>query len=401
MEEKISIDRAFEIIDKSVAPLPAESVEVTLAGGRILAERVNAWVDLPGADISILDGYAVRSSDTESAGPENKLRLKIAGASQFGNPYEDTLPAGACVKVWSGSIIPESTDAVIGNENVIVDNEEAEIVAEVRAGRGVRKRAEEFRVGEAVAEPGSFLNPGMTGLLISAGWSTVSAIQLPRVRVIAAGDELKTPGRDLEPGDVFPSAASGIVTWCRMIGVSEVRLNVVGDAAFDIQEELPEYLGADLVVTLGGTGLSERDVMIKALSDRGVDMVFRGMQVRPGHYTALGMIDKVPVICLPGGPSAAETMFQLLVRRTVSRLMGLSTPGLPAHKAVLAETIAANGDYDFLARVKLESVDNTLTATPLNSKSLHKDIAQANAILRVSPGRELAPGDQVEVWLTK
>lgn len=398
MEENVTLKKAFELIDRSVRPLGTEAVEVMLAGGRILAERISAWVDLPGANCASVDGFAVRAADLGLAAADKPARLQLAGSSSFIVPWEGDLPAGSALKVNAGVALPESADAVVPVEKVVIEGEEVVFAEAVEPFSGMRKRAEEFRVGETVAERGLMLTPGWVSFLIAAGWGEVQTIQLPRVRVIAAGDELRPPGRQLEPGNVYPSAAAGIVAWCKMIGVSEVRLNIVADEAMDIQEEMPEPIGVDLIITLGGTGHSDRDVMIPALEERGVKMRFRGIKARPGHYAAFGMLDRVPVVCLPGGPAAAEMMFQVLARRVVSTQMGNPRRGLPTIKATLEESIDPR-ETDHLVRVKLPG-PNSAQAVPLFNVPVHREIAETDGIVLAPAGKVLEKGAQVEVWLT-
>lgn len=400
MEERVSLDQAFQIIDGAMRPLPAETVEVMLAGGRVLAERVSAWVEVPGSDIASLDGFAVRAAETGNAGAI-PTRLKLAGVSSFSAPFEGMAPTGACVKVFAGSVIPEGLDAVAGNEVAAEREDEVEIKEPVKAGHGLRRKGEEFRVGEAVAERGVVLTPGWISFLIAAGWGEVKTVRLPRARVIATGDEIMPPGRALNPGEVYPSAGAGIVAWLRMIGLNDVRLNIVADDSLDIQEAVPRPHEADVVITLGGTGMSDRDVVIDALAELGVEFKFRGVSARPGHYTAFGLKQETPVICLPGGPSGAEMMFQLLVRRMVYALMGMPGRGLPVQWAELAAEVKARGESDRLARVKLESGGGSALAAPLAEKGIHRGIAESDGILRVRAGEVASKGDQVEVWAIK
>lgn len=402
MEEKVSLSRALEIVDESVNPLGFESVEVMAAGGRVLAEAANTWVDLPNADVSTLDGYALRAEDTAGAVAGKVARLKIVGASQMGAPFEDVMTHSSCVRVVTGAVVPGEADAVVGDERVKVENGEMVLESAATSGVGIRRRGEEFRVGEAVVEEGTVLHPGWIALLAAAGWQEVKIIKRPRVRVIAAGDELKSLGRSLDPGDVFPSVAGGLVSWCRLLGVGEVRLNLVLDDPDDIQEELPDSRSADMVITLGGTGRSEQDVMITALEERGVKMLFRGIQARPGHYTAFGLIEgKMPVLCLPGGPSAAEMMFQVLGRRIIHALMGQVGRDLPLELATLAEPISAKPDLTQLVRVRLEEGQHGLIAVPQSGPRVHLGIAAAAGIVIAPPGQDFKPDEQVEVWLTR
>ncbi len=401
MEEYVSLDRAFQLIDDNAEPLMPESVELMLASGRVLSERMSAWVDLPGFNRSLLDGYALRSQDVQSAGPQSPVRLKVVGKASLIMPFESALAEGQCLKVTSGSVVPEGADAVIGDEQVNVQGEEVEVLAGGRAGQGISEKASEFRKGELVAEAGVVLSPGWISLLIAAGWGEVNVIGLPRVRVIAVGDELKPPGAVVEQGEVFASGGAGVVAWCRSMGAQDVRMNIAADDPYDVQEAVPNHAVADLVITLGGTGWSERDVVIDALSEMGVEFLFRGVSVKPGHYTAFGTLENMPVLCLPGGPASSEIMFQVLGKRLVYILMGMVDKTLPMHTATLSETIPPRGDFDQLVRVKLESAESGVMAVPLSGKGVHREIAESGGIVLAPKGEELKEGARIPVWITR
>jgi molybdopterin molybdotransferase len=355
---------------------------------------------MPHSNIAGLDGYAVRSSDTQAAA-ERRVRLKIIGTSSFHETCDGCLILDTAVKINTGAVMPEGSDAVAAAESVVLFDDEIELSAAVGPGEGMRKQAEEFRVGEAVAERGSMLTPGRVGLLIAAGWSEVKVIRMPRVRVIAAGDELKYPGQMISGGQIYPSASAGIVAWLKRIGVSDMRLTLTADDSLDILEALPEAEVSDMVITLGGTGQSEYDVMFESLTKAGLEFQFLGVSARPGTYTSFGLLDGMPVICLPGGPGAAEMMFQLLVRRATMALMGMGALDLPVQTARLTKPIKGSPDLERLVRVRLEDRGDGLIAEPFFTSSLHREIAGSDGVVRLDMGQSLAAGDKARVWVTK
>ncbi len=399
MEEKVSLARALEIIDEAVDPLSVEPVELMLAGGLVLAEDISAWVDLPGADISVKDGYALRSRDTGSASPDNPAALNISGKASFISSFEETVGSGECVRVYSGVVIPEGTDAVVPDEEVELTGDNISITAPVPEGQLIRSKAEEFTKGETMAPAGTVLTPGWISLLIAAGWMELNTVRPPRIRLLAVGDELKNPGRTLEPGDVFPSAAAGVFAWCRKEAATEVRMGLVGDDYYDLQEEMPDKAVADLVITLGGTGRSERDVVVNALEELGAKILFRGVRVKPGHYAAFAMLDDLPVVCLPGGPSAAEMMFHVLARRALHARMGDPGWSFVINYARLEKDIPPKEDMDQLVRVAIDYTEGGIVAAPLSELKTHREIAETSGIVLSEAGKELKEGDNVEVWL--
>lgn len=399
MEENVSLARALEIIDQAVAPLPVEPAELMLGAGLVLAEDISAWEDLPGADISRVDGYALRSRDVSQASPDNPAELTVAGKSSFIAPFDSTLGAAECIRVYSGVVIPEGADAVVPDEEVKEGEGKISVSSPAPEGNLIKKKAEEFTKGEMMAPAGTVLTPGWISLLIAAGWMEVNTVRAPRIRILAVGDELKNPGRALEPGDVFPSAAAGVFAWCRKEAAGEVRLGLVGDDHYDLQEEMPDSAVADLVITLGGTGKSERDVVIGALEELGAEILFRGVKVRPGHYTAFARLSDLPVICLPGGPSAAEMMFHVLARRALHARMGDPAWSFTINYARLEQDIPARQDTDQLIRVAIDYTEEEIVASPLSELKTHREIAETSGIVLARAGTNLAAGEKVEVWL--
>ncbi len=396
MEERVTLERAWELIDLNVKPLDIEPVEIMFSEGRVLAERVMSWVDLPGADSSKLDGYALRSGDVPPGGAD----LEVVGAAMAAEPYEGDVPFGSCVKIATGAIVPKDLDAVVAEEDVDEKEGKVRVSGPVSGGQGVRPRSEEMHVGMGVANPGEVMTPGRISLLIAAGWVEARYVKQPRARVIATGDELKSPGSALEPGDVYPSAAAGVVAWCRAMGMSDVRLSLVADHPYDVQDAFPDEYGADLVVTIGGTGRGERDVVMKALDALGVEILFRGIKIRPGHQATFGTLAGVPVLCLPGGPSACDVTFQVLARRVVSALKGIPERGLPYRLSTLSEDVKSRDEEDHLVRVKLECLEMENVATPYFSPKAHLEIAGSHGIVRAPAGQDLKAGQKVKVWLS-
>jgi len=395
MIEMIAFARARELVLGAVNPLPPERIEVTSAQGRVLAETVTALVDLPSARVATMDGYALRAQDA-------KGRLKVRGMALAGSPYPEPLGVAEAVRVAAGAVVPEGADTVVPDEEATAEGDELILSGAASANRFLRHQGQELKQGQTLFPPGTVLDPPALGLLVAAGYAEVKVHRRPRARVLAVGDELRTPGRPLSPGQVYPSAAWTIAALLSELGLDEVRVDQCADDQDEILEFLPEPLAADLIITLGGTGHGARDLVIPALQQRGGTFEFRGVKMRPGHYTAFGRLQSVPVLCLPGGPSAAETDFYQFLRPALLKLSGRRRWELPRVQARLFEAVdSPNGQYHLL-RGRLEKRDHAEWFKPLRESSVHHELCLAQGFLAVAEEiQRLEAGCEVEIELTR
>ncbi len=196
MQELLAIDEALALVLKRVEPLPAEAVFVTAAAGRVLAAPALAVVDLPPFPSSAMDGYAVHAADVPAT-------LPVVARIAAGRPAPCALASGETMAIATGGVVPEGADAVIPVEYVVEHDNYVEFPAAVDVGANVRPRGGDARAGEPVVDPGVWLGPAQLGALSAAGIAEVACARRPRAAVLTTGTELQTPGRPLEPGQVY------------------------------------------------------------------------------------------------------------------------------------------------------------------------------------------------------
>jgi len=378
MMEMIAFAQARSLVLAAVNPLPPERIEVTSARGRVLAESAVALVDLPSARVALRDGYAIRAQDAKQKG-----KLKVRGVAMAGSPYPEPLLAAEAVRVAAGAVIPEGADTVVPDEEAKAERDEIILSGAAAANRFLRTQGEEWKQGQSLFPPGTVLDPPTVGLLVAAGYAEVKVYRRPRARVLAVGDELRTPGRPLMPGQVYPSAAWTVAALLSELGLDEVRVDQCADDEDEILEFLPEPLAADLIITLGGTGHGAHDVVIPALQKRGGEFEFRGVKMRPGHYTSFGRLQSVPVFCLPGGPSAAEADFYQFLRPALLKMSGRRQLDLPRVGARLFEAVDSPQGQYHLIRGRLEKRDHVEWFRPLHESSLHHELRLSQGYLAV------------------
>lgn len=397
MIEMIAFERARSLVLGSVHPLTTERVEVTSAGGRVLAEPAAVLVDLPSARIATRDGFALRAKEADP-----RRKLKVRGSAFAGSPYPEPLAPDAAVRVTTGAVIPEGADTVVPDEEVLREGEEIRVPGSLVVKSFIREQGEELQTGQPLFPAGTVIDPPILSLLVAAGHGEVKVTCQPRARVLAIGDELRPPGRPLLPGQTYPSVAWAIAAALRQLGMAEVRVELCADEEDAILECLPEPLAADLIVTLGGTGRGDRDVVISALENRGCGFEFRGIKMRPGHFTAFGLLREVPVLCLPGGPSAAEAGFYQFLRPVLLKMLGRHRLELPSIRAKLAESVSSPKGQYHLIRGRLERKEREEWFHPLHETGVHQELRLSNGYLAVAEAVEhLGAGSEVEIELIR
>ena len=390
MRELISIEEAQRIVLEHARPLEPERVPIERAAGRVLAAPARAAVDLPPFPSSAMDGFAVRSSDTAAA----PVTLPLAGEAAAGAPFPGPLPPGATVRISTGGAAPDGADAVEPLE--VVDERDGSITfrAPVAAGANVRARGGDARAGDAVLEPGALLGPAQVGALAAAGIPEVECTKRPRVAILVTGSELRRPGEELGPGEIYESNAVMLAAALQGAGAVPAQLGVVGD---DLREHVRALeralLGFDAVVTSGGASVGPHDLVREAQRELRVEERFWGVSVKPGKPIAFGVRRNHLVFNLPGNPVSVLVTFELFVRPAVNALLGCPDP-LPRYaRGRLAVPIRPNEVRHELVRARSRRERDEVLLEPLAGQESHMVVraARADALVAVEPGSDELP----------
>ena len=282
MADLLSIDEAQRLIVERARPLPAESVALEEAAGRVLADPALAVVDLPPFPSSAMDGYAVRAADAPG-------RLRVAGRIAAGKPATAALVPGEAMGIATGGVVAEGADAVIPIEYVVEHDNEIEIGGAIESGAHVRPRGGDIRAGEVVAEAGSVLTPARLGALAAAGIPAVRCTRRPRASVLATGTELRRPGEELAAGEIYE--ANGLILSAQLAaaGAAVERIPPVGDDEAVLRAALEDALWADVVVTSGLDRMFPKGLMVgRVQSVKATGGLFKDILVAPSaHFERL------------------------------------------------------------------------------------------------------------------
>jgi molybdopterin molybdotransferase len=390
----LTIDAALALVLERARPLPAEEVAIAEAYGRVLAGAALAAVDLPPFPSSAMDGFAVHAAETPG-------ELRVAGQSAAGRPSPAPLVAGEAIAISTGAVVPDGADAVVPVERT---HERDGVVAVERVGPGehVRPRAGDARAGDTVVPAGTFLTPARIAAAAAAGVATLACTRRPRVAVLATGTELRRPGDELRPGQIYESNSLLLAAQLRSAGAEPVVLDAVADDAAATRAALERGLESDVLVTSGGVSVGPHDLVRAALAELGAEEVFWRIALKPGKPVAFSMRGATLVFGLPGNPVSSLVAFELLVRPALQALQGARDPAPAYLPGTLARPLRRNASRDELVRARVRRGPDGVRLEPVTGQESHMIVraAAADALVLVPRGEgELAAGDAVS-WLT-
>ena len=395
----IGFEEAWELVLHHTKPMESEEVSLEDAPGRTLSRRVSARADSPSADVSLKDGFAVRSLDTAQASKRRPARLRVSGSRFAGELGEAKTPPGACVKITSGAILPEGADAVVAIEYCTQTPEGIEILDTVSPGLNVLARGTDIAVAATLGEPGDWLSPGRVGWLAAAGLDRVPVVRLPAVSLVATGDEVVAPGTPLKPGQLYASNLVTLSAWLGAFGIG-TAMKIVPDRREEIERGVPgAFEGQDVLLTSGGAWGSERDLVVDVLEELGWQRVFHRVRIGPGKAVGFGLLGGRPVFCLPGGPPSNEMAFLQLALPGILRKAGWRRPPFPSVNARLTEPVQGREiDWTQFKRGKLSyGRDGRFQVTPYRPTSRLESMALADCLFAVPEGVERL---EAEHWVS-
>jgi molybdopterin molybdotransferase len=391
MAELLSLAEAQSRVLERVVPLDGEAIPVALASGRVVAEAAHALVDLPPFPSSAMDGFAVRAADTPG-------RLPVVARIAAGVPAPRSLAAGEAMGIATGGVVPHGADSVIPIEYVVESDNEVAIASAVGQGDNVRPRAGDVAAGDVVVARGARLHAAQIGALAAAGVAEVVCGRRPRIAILATGTELRRPGEQLGPGEVYEANGVLLASALATAGADIDVLPAVADDEGAHRSALELGLMADVLVTSGGVSVGPHDLVRGLLRELGVEEVFWGVSVKPGKPVAFGVRGRTLVFGLPGNPVSSLVGCELFVRPAVLALQGAAEPGPVYAEGRLARSVRRNVHRDEFVRARVQPSDDGIVLEPVTGQESHMIVraAGANALVFAPRGEgELQAGEWV------
>lgn len=377
----IPVAEAVARITAAFAPLPAETVPLAAARGRVLAEDAVARVTQPPFAVSAMDGYAVRAADT--ARPP--VALREIGRVPAGGRFAGAVGPGETVRIFTGARVPDGADAVVIQENATADGGRIVVRKAAAAGAFVRPAGLDFRAGAVGLAAGRRLDARALGLAAAMNLPWLRVRRRPRVALLATGDEIAMPGEPVGANQIVSSNALALRAVVEGCGGEALDLGIARDDRESLRRHAAGARGADLLVTMGGASVGEHDLVRSALGDAGLALDFWKIAMRPGKPLMFGALGETRLLGLPGNPVSSLVCALVFLRPALGRMLGLAADAAPeTRRARLGAALAANDErQDYLRAALDRRADGALVATPFarQDSSMLSLLAQAGCLV--------------------
>jgi len=349
----VSHEEAVEIILSRVQQIVrTETIMISEAVSRVLAEDIVADSSVPPFDRAAMDGYAVIAEDTFDAG-EREVLLELDGVIHAGEVSEIEVVSGHCVQIATGSPKPSGADAVVMVEYTEKQGNKVLVTRPVYPGANISKLGEDIKRGDIVLPRGVFLTPAKIGALAALGITKIEVYQKPKVSVIATGTEIVQPGEPLHPGQIYDVNSFTLEAILNKNGAIVLRYPVITDDPKLLRDGIEKALEADIVVLSGGSSVGERDLLAGILEDMG-QVLFHGVQIKPGKPTLFGTIHEKAVFGMPGFPTSCLSNAHIFLVPAVRMMARLPNNAERTIKAKMGKRIVSSSGRKQFLTVRVE-----------------------------------------------
>ncbi len=393
----LSFEEAKKVVEANIKPINrVETVNIDDAVGRVLAKDIVATLSTPPFNRAAMDGYAVKAKDTFDSGQFSPVVLELVGEIHAGGTPEKRVNAGQCIQIATGAMMPGGADAVVMVEDTEAEDGRVKVFKPVYPKANVGKKGEDIKEGELVLNQGSVLDAGKVGVLASQGMSRIKVYEKPEVAILPSGEEVVEIGKKLGQGQVYDINSHTVASVVKENGGVPNRLGIVGDNREEIKSKITEALKSDLVVISGGSSVGERDLLVGVIQGWG-EVLFHGIQVKPGKPTIFAIIEGKPFFGMPGYPTSCLINAYLFLLPVIRKMAHLPPRRGETVEAKLGRRVPGNvGRRQFLT-VKVENGE----AIPVFKESgAITSIARADGYIEIAENIDLLEkGEPVIVTL--
>jgi molybdopterin molybdotransferase len=362
----LSVSQAEQIMLDLVRPVSeTESIDLTLATGRILATSIVSRLDFPHWDNSAMDGYAVKFADVRSSTPKHPITLEVVEEIPAGYQPQREIQQGEAARIFTGAIVPAGADTIVMQEHTQrVQKNFVKIQIAPTARAFIRQQGEYARIGDPLLACGTVLNPPEIAILAATGSSEIQVYRRPRVAILSTGDELVPPHQILQPGQIVDSNQYALAAFVRQAGGVPIQMGIVPDDRVKLTAAMSEAIAsADFVLSTGGVSVGDYDYVEAILAELGGDIQIRAVAIKPGKPLTVAKFERgvraVVYFGLPGNPVSALVSCWRFVKLAIAKLSGLpESKWQPSWiEAITNQDLTADGQRETYLWGKLELID--------------------------------------------
>lgn len=382
-------DALARLLESTVATTAVETIAVAEAVGRVLAHAPVAAVDVPPADNSSMDGYALNVADLQA---DQETALTVSARIPAGQA-PGMLQAGTCARIFTGAEIPAGADAVVMQEQTRIDGEQVVFPEGVKPMQNIRPKGQDIEQGVATLAQGTRLQPADLGVLASIGLAEVNVYRPLRVALLCTGDELVEPGQPLAAGQIYNSNRFLLAGLLEKLGMQRVDLGRVHDTAEDTERALREAAQqADVIISTGGVSVGEEDHVKGVVEKLGRLDLWR-IKIKPGKPLAYGQVQGVPFFGLPGNPASSLITFCLLARPCLLKQQGAQVEVPLMLQAPAGFTRSRSIVRQEYLRARFEN--GRIEPFANQSSGMLSSASWANGLAVIAPDVQVAEGDLI------
>ncbi len=393
------MDEALARVLDDATPLPTELVAVAEAHGRVLSSELAARRTQPPADISAMDGYAVRTADLTQI----PARLRLVGEAAAGRLFDGTVRSGEAARIMTGGVLPAGADTVVIQEVTSRDGDTVVVERAARPHQHIRRAGLDFHAGDVLFRAGRRLTIRDLALVAAMNHAHVPVHRRPRVAVLSTGDELVPPGSAIGPGQIVSSNGLSLTAMARAEGAEALDLGIAPDRMEETINAIRRARdwNGDILLTTGGASVGDYDLVQAALTAGGMKLAFWKVALRPGKPLMHGRLGPTRVLGLPGNPVSAVVCALLFMVPLLRRLSGRSDVDHRISSAHLGRDLPENDErQDYLRSTLTRDSVGALIATPLEvqDSSMISGLARADCLVIRAPHAPAArAGDTCDI----
>jgi len=409
----ISVEEALDKILNLIPVLDTEKKPILDCLGQVLAEDIVAPFDVPSADNSAMDGYAVKAESIVGTSQGQGKVLKVIGDVSAGIVPHLKVESGTAIRIMTGALVPEGADTVVPFEetdeairkNSSDSRLEVTIYAELKSGANIRRSGEDIRKNEIIIKSGKLLLPADIGVIASLGKKKVSVVRRPVIGILATGNEVIDLGQPLSPGKLYNSNSYGLAAQVARYGGIPKLLGIARDDLEQLSSVLRSSLDyCDMLLTSGGVSVGDYDIVKEVLALEG-DISFWSVRMKPGKPVAFGAFKRssgiqVSHLGLPGNPVSSMITFELFGRPAIYKMMGRTDWQRPMIKATLEDSVKNKDGRRIFARVIVDKRNNEYFArlTGEQGSGILTSVVKANGLAIIPETvKQIEPGTVVDV----